>query len=53
MSEPEMTPLADAHAAKARAAAFLEQRDRADWGPEGQARLDAWLHAGTVPMRPL
>lgn len=44
MSAPETTgPAVDVRAAKARAAAFLEQRDRADWSAEDQARLDAWL----------
>ncbi|HTO39819.1 MAG TPA: FecR domain-containing protein [Rhizomicrobium sp.] len=44
MSEPEMPgPTVDARDAKTRAAAFLEQRDRADWSADDQARLDAWL----------
>jgi len=43
MSVPEMPPPPHAQNAKARAAAFLEQRDRADWGPDDQASLDAWL----------
>jgi transmembrane sensor len=47
MSLNEDTNLTGAKAIKTRAAAWLERRDRADWGDADQAELDAWLAEST------
>ncbi|HEV2561258.1 MAG TPA: FecR domain-containing protein [Rhizomicrobium sp.] len=50
MSEAHSNEMVSAAAIKARAAAWLERRDRADWSEADQAVLDAWLAESMAHM---